>query len=136
MTKHKWTALVLSKSQFARKDNSPRSTGQLLSHRNGTFLSGILFDILCLLYVDNGAFVFESRTNIEKGITLLSGHFSWFDLEMHIITEKLPSKTECLFFLPPGFFNTQTLPLTSLTTSTLSLQNEIKWKKVITHEEK
>ena len=27
-----WTALGLSKSQFVRKDNSPRSTGLLVSH--------------------------------------------------------------------------------------------------------
>ena len=88
----KWTTLGLSKAQFARKDNSPRSTGQLVSHRPGTFLSGMPFDIFCVLYVDDGAFVFESRTDIKKEITLFSDHFSWFGLEMHIGTKKT-SKT-------------------------------------------
>ena len=35
----------------------------------------MLFDLFCMIYVDDGAFVFESRTDIEKGITLLSDHF-------------------------------------------------------------
>ena len=29
-----------------------------------------------MLYVDNSAFIFESRTDIEKGITLLSDHIA------------------------------------------------------------
>ena len=83
-----WMALRLSKAQFVRKDNSPRSTIQLVRHQTGTFLSGILFDLFCMLYVENGAFVFESRTDNEKCITLLSDHFAWFGLEMHIGTGK------------------------------------------------
>ena len=119
-----WTALGLSKAQFARKYNSPRSTGQLVSHQPGNFSSGKLFNLLCMLYVDDGAFVFESRTNIERGITLLSDQFSRFGLEMHIGTEKNTSKTECVLFRPPGLFNTQTLTLTYITNSTLALQNK------------
>ena len=41
-----------------------------------------------MLYVDYNAFVFESRTNIERGITLVSDHLAWFGLEMHIVAEK------------------------------------------------
>ena len=74
-----------------------------------------------MLYVDDGAFFFESRTDIEKVITLLSDHFAWFGLEIHIGTGKKTSKTECVFFPPPGFYNTLTIPLTSLTTSILSV---------------
>ena len=129
----KWTSLGLRKAQFARKDNSPRSTRQLVIHRSGTFSSGILFDLFCMIYVDDGAFVFESRTDIEKGITLISDHFARFGLKMHISTLKT-SKTECVFSPPPGFFNTRTLPLTSLTTSTLSLQKKESEKKRRTHE--
>ena len=82
-----WTALGLSKSQFELKENSPRSTGQLVSHRPRTFSSGMLFDLFCMLYVDYGTPVFESRNEIEKGITLLYDHFSRFGLEIHISTE-------------------------------------------------
>ena len=76
----KWTALGLNKAQFVCKDNSPISTGQLVSHRTGTLSSGVLFYLFYMLYVDNGAFVFESRTDIKKGITLLSDHFARFGL--------------------------------------------------------
>ena len=52
----KWTDLGLSKAQFSHKENSPRSTGQLLIHQIGTFLYGTLFDIFCMLYVYYGTF--------------------------------------------------------------------------------
>ena len=120
----KWKALELSKAQFARKGNSPRSTGQSVSHQPGTFSSGTLLDILCMLYVDDGGFVFESRNDILRGITLLSDHFAWSGLEMHIGTEKNTSKTECVFFPPPGLFNARTIPITYLSNSTLDLQKK------------
>ena len=131
-----WTALGLSKSQFSRKDNSPMPTRKLVNHRPGTFLSGMLFEIFYMLYVDGGAFVFESRTNIKKGITLLSDHFARFGLKMHIGTEKKTLKTECVFSPPPGFFNTRTLPLTYPTNSTLYPQKKERYKKRRTREEK
>ena len=53
-----------------------------------------------MLYVDDGAFVFESRTDTEKGTTLLTNHFARFGLEMHIVTEGKSSKTECVFSRP------------------------------------
>ena len=84
-----WTALVLSKTHFLRKYNSPISTKQLVSHQPVTFTSGTLFNIFCMFYVDDSSFVFESSTNIEKWITLLSDHFSWFGLEMYIGTKKI-----------------------------------------------
>ena len=74
------TDLGPSKAQFARKDNSPISTVQLVIHLPSTLSSGILFDLFLMLYVDDGAFFFESRTDIEKGITVLSNHFSRFGL--------------------------------------------------------
>ena len=53
-----------------------------------------------MLYVDDGSFVFESRTDIEKYFTLLSDYFAQFGLKMHIGTEKITSDTECMFSLP------------------------------------
>ena len=96
-----WMALGLSKVQLSRKDNSPRSTKQLVSHRPDTFLSGTIFNLFYILYVDNGAFVFESSTNIERGITLLSNHFAQFGLKMYIGTEKKPWILNAYFFRLP-----------------------------------
>ena len=58
----------------------------------------------------------------KKLIALLSDHFSWFGLKMHIDTGKKPSKTECIFFPSPGFFNMRTLLLTDPNNCTLALQ--------------
>ena len=88
-----WTALGLSKSQFSHIENSPTSTGKLVSHRPGTFTSGMLFYIFCMIYVYGGEFIFESGTDTKRGMTLLSDHFVMFSLEMHIRTGKKPSKT-------------------------------------------
>ena len=85
-----WTVLGPSKAKFSCKDNSPISTGKLVSHQPGTFSFAMIFYLFCIIYVDNGTFVFESRTKIEKGITLLSNHFDRFGLEMHIGTTTPP----------------------------------------------
>ena len=63
----KWTDLGLGKSQFARKYNSPRSTRQLVSHQPGTFLSGTLFDLFCMLYVDDGTFFLNTGPSLNEG---------------------------------------------------------------------
>ena len=99
-----WTATGSSKSQFSRKDNSPRSTRKLLSHRPVTFSYGTLFDILCMLYVDDNAFAFESRTDIKRGINILSDHFARFGLEMNIGTEKTPQILNAYYSHPQVSF--------------------------------
>ena len=99
-----WIANGLTKATFSRCSNSPRSTGQLISHKPKDFSKGILFQIFCMLYVDDGAFLFESREHLEIGVPLLLKHFSKFGLEMHIGNKNKPSKTECVFFPKPGFF--------------------------------
>ena len=81
-------ALVLSKPQYEVKGNSPRPTGKLASHRPSTFTYDTIFNILCMIYVYDGEFVFESSTDIEKLITLISNHFAQFGLEINIGTKK------------------------------------------------
>ena len=51
------------------------------------------------------------------------------------LAQKKISKTECVFFLPPGFFKTQTLPLTYLTNSSLELNKKESDKKRHTNED-
>ena len=60
-----------------------------------------LLNILCVLYVDGGAFTFEDRDQLERGISLIYPHFTRFGLEMHIGKEKKASKTECVLFPSP-----------------------------------
>ena len=94
------TDLGLNKAQFSHIYNPPRSTRQLVSHQPGTFTSGTLFDIFCIIYVYDSVFFFEYRTDIKKIITLLSDHFARFGLGMHIGTnppsQKLNASSSCL----------------------------------------
>ncbi|KAL7525760.1 hypothetical protein ACHAXR_003162, partial [Thalassiosira sp. AJA248-18] len=62
------------------------------------------FEIFQCLYVDDGAFPFVSRANMTKGLELVYHTFGRFGLEMHIGRKEVGSKTECVFFPPPRFF--------------------------------
>jgi hypothetical protein len=81
--------------------------GKLRGHLPKEYLSRELatVKILQCLYVDDGAFIFASRPNMTRGLTLVHCHFSHFGLQMHIGRGDIPSKTEYVFFPPPGFFD-------------------------------
>ena len=64
-----------------------------------------MFDIIQTLYLDDEAFVFESREDMIKGLALIKKTFEVFGLQMHIGSGTTPSKTECVFFPKPGFFS-------------------------------
>ena len=70
--------------QFRRKSNSPQSSGRVTSHPAKTFSQGTLFELFCMLYVDDGAFAFETRREMEIGANLIHKHFAKFGLEMHV----------------------------------------------------
>jgi hypothetical protein len=61
--------------------------------------------ILQCLYIDDGAFIFASRADMAQGLALVYCHFGRLGLEMHIGRGETPSKTECVFFPPPGVFD-------------------------------
>ena len=64
-----------------------------------------------MLYIDNGTFPFEDWEQITLGAQLIFDHLNIFGLEMHIWRGEKLSKTECVFFPQPGFFNkNQILP--------------------------
>jgi hypothetical protein len=64
-----------------------------------------MFEIFQLLIFDDGAFPFPDRNAIITGINLVYSHFAQFGLKIHIGQEEDPSKTECIFFPSPQFFN-------------------------------
>ena len=69
---------------FYQRTHSPRDKGFLIGHKRNTFKGGTIFELLSVLYVDDGAFTFEDRAQIEKGVELIFSHFTKFGLEMHI----------------------------------------------------
>ena len=58
--------LGLSKAQFARKDNSPRPTRKLVSYRPVTFSYRTILDLIYMLHVDDGTFVFLIQDRHRK----------------------------------------------------------------------
>ena len=82
--------------------------GKICSHTPTMFKSTKLtaYDILQCLYVDDGAFPFDTRGNLQKGMDLIYYHLGRFGLEMHIGRGASTSKTECIFFPPPSTSNT------------------------------
>ena len=77
--------------------------GKLTGHKKNKLEQGTLLALFCLLYVDDGAFTFEDQDQLTRGLNLIYQHFAKFGLEMHIVKRKKASKTECVFFPPPGF---------------------------------
>ena len=98
-----WICNGLHMLQFRRHDNFPRSSGRIISHPRRTFSEGTLFEIFCMLYVDNRAFTPPSRLELEVGSTVIRRHFAHFALEMHVGSTTKAYKTEAVFFPPPGF---------------------------------
>ena len=96
---------------FNTRTNSPRERGSLTGHAPKTFSEGTLFKLCNVLYVNDGAFPFEDRDQLAKLVQLIHDRFKRFGLEIHIGKGVKPSKTECVFFPPPGLFKRkQTLP--------------------------
>ena len=81
--------------------------GKIRGHLPKEYMSRTLtaVEIFQCLYVDDGAFIFSSRANMTRGLALVHKHFGRLGLEMHIGRNDAPSKTECIFFPPPGFLN-------------------------------
>ena len=94
-----WVKNNLQMIKFRRKSNSPQSSGRITRHPAKTFSQGTLFELFCMLYVDDGAFAFETRKEMEVGSNLVFNHFRRFGLQMHVGSKSKPSKTEYVFSL-------------------------------------
>ena len=120
-----WVRNDLKMIKFNGHSNSPQSSGRITSHPAKIFSHGTLFKIFFMLYVDDGAFAFETRKNMEIGSNLVFQHFNLFVLQMYIGSKSKLSKTECVFFPVPGHFKSTALP----TYSSSSLPLTLKQKK-------
>ena len=87
--------------------HSPQDIGKLKEHKAKELSQGNLLTLFCVLYVDDGAFPFEERLQLELGLSLIHNNFVKFGLEMHIGRGNKASKTKCIFFPPPVFFSTK-----------------------------
>ena len=101
-------------SQISRQSNPPLSTVQIISHKPEYFTSGTSFELFCMLYIDYGAFMFESRRYLEKCLFLTFTHFSKFRLEMYICRRLKPPKARCILFPPLILFKLPWTPYTAV----------------------
>jgi hypothetical protein len=79
--------------------------GKNRGHLSKEYMSRALttVEIFHCLYVNDGAFIFLSWSNMTRGPALVHKHFGLLGLEMHIGRGEALSKTECIFFPPLGF---------------------------------
>ena len=93
--------------QTASEENLMEGKAAVKSHTIRQYESRTLtaYEILQCLYVDDGAFVFSTRTDMTKGLEMIFRHFAKLGLEMHIGRGETLSKTECVFFPPPRYFH-------------------------------
>ena len=125
-----WVRNDLKMIKFKQHSNSPQSSGRTTSHPAKTFSLGTLFQIFCMLYVDDGEFSFETRKDMETGYNLVFKHFNRFGLQMKIGSMSKPSKTEGVFSPAPGHFKLPTPTSTAIPTySSSSLPITLKQNK-------
>eukprot|EP00957_Ditylum_brightwellii_P170180 12954799-Ditylum_brightwellii.AAC.1 len=93
--------LPLPKFRFFSNAKSGAPRGRL---REQSIWIGKEFSFEKSLYVDDGAFLFESRQQLQRGATLIFMHFQYFGLQMHVGSDGTfqDSKTEAVVFPPPG----------------------------------
>ena len=100
-----WIKAYLNMVNLRQHNHLPHDVGKLTGHNKKIFDQGTLIALFCIVYVDDGAFMFEECNQLTQVLTLIYHHFTGFSLEMHVGKGKKASKTECVFFPPPGFLD-------------------------------
>ena len=98
-----WIKTDIKMINLRQHTHSPREVGKLTGHKKNKFEQVTILALFCVLYVDDGAFAFEDRDQLTRSLNLIYQHFTRFGLKIHIEKGKKASKTECIFFPPPGF---------------------------------
>ena len=76
--------------------------------------NGTTFNLFYLLFIDDGAFIFNNKEQLIKGSELIYDHFKKFGLKMHIGENNIISKSEVMYFPPDLQTNTDqemTIPI-------------------------
>jgi hypothetical protein len=95
----KWkTEWGLESPQYRYMQSKRTQRGRLLGQNSKAI--GVSFELLYLLYVDDGAFLFETLEELTRGANYIHDHFKVFGLKMHIGRDGGKSKTECVYFPP------------------------------------
>jgi hypothetical protein len=60
------------------------TNGILIEQTPSKFSSGTTFNILEILYIDDGAFIFNSRRDLIQGLNIIIKQFAKFGLLVHV----------------------------------------------------
>lgn len=71
--------------------------GVLISQPASKLNQGEAFELLEILFIDDGAFIFNSRDDLCCGLEQIRKVFAKFGLDVHIGKGDEPSKTECMY---------------------------------------
>jgi hypothetical protein len=80
-----WTSNNIPQTEFKNITNMPE--GQLTGHTRENLQRGINLIIHQILYINDGAFFFQTREDAERGLEMIHKVFALFGLEMHISRE-------------------------------------------------
>lgn len=84
---------------FETNGDSPNVVeGQLLGQIIPKKFLGTRFELFYLMFVDDGAFLFASKEELQRGANHIFHHFKRFGLKMHIGRDNQTSKTEVVFY--------------------------------------
>ena len=124
-----WNTLWMGVLKVMTTNADAIEDGQVCSHTQAMYKSKSLttVEIFQCLYVDDGAFPFETREDMIQGMNLIYHHFARFGLEMHIGRDGKESKTECVFFPPPQFIATKVsqTTITAEAPTTIDMTNTV-----------
>jgi hypothetical protein len=81
-----WKQSNLPEAIFKNVTNA--SKGQLTGHLKGSVKRGLDLIIHQILYINNGAFFFETREDAILGLNLINKVFAKLSLEMHMGEER------------------------------------------------
>ena len=56
------------------------------------------------MYIDDGAFIFNNRADLERGAQIINEHFKKFGMEMHVGRDEKKAKTEFMYVPTREFF--------------------------------
>ena len=98
--KSEWEEADIQAKELRHFKDTPTHRGRM--HGQDWKAKGTPFTIDHILYVDDGVFIFDSKNDMEKGARILKTHMARFGLIMHIGRDGKKSKTEAVYFPPPG----------------------------------
>eukprot|EP00978_Attheya_sp_CCMP212_P040944 scaffold229102_cov58-Attheya_sp.AAC.1 len=103
-----WEDADIDIPTFNYHENREKPIGRLVGKRSQS--KGSLLLLNNLLYVDDGAFIFTSRPDMEKAASIIFEHFAKLGLIMHIGTGGKKSKTEAVYY-PPKLLGKGEIPV-------------------------